>query len=379
MDAVAFVTFNALYTHTRTRLIKSVSKDNAIQKMELEMNTEMVVGGKKIQLGLDRTVIGLPYPKLPTVDKLNPVPDEQVVLAYAQQKDFVAKLKHIESVITTGPYKCSIAKNKDLKRYYVQSELGDAQLCIFTLGFSFGTAVINLELNPSKLTADDYAEILGLLEVMFSHDYHELYDRGVVSHAEFYVDVSEEDLSNLTLVDEGRRRATNYKGTSYHGVRTSRLVTTMYDKAKQSKEDGQRVRIEARLNRRDIRFKDLVEQDLFNPLSSLLPVEICQLQLVAQKWKLPHLANSIKELGLYGAIANKQARKAILAYLREHTVPWWQPDVFWAAHRELLIKLKPGQAGVFAIGPHPQSNQLNGFGKGQSPAMGVMQCEEMFS
>lgn len=345
--------------------------------MEIEMKTEMEVGGKKIQIGLDRMVIGLPYPKLPKGDSFSQISQKDVALVRAQQKEYVAKLHHIKNVITQGP--CKFINGKDLKRYYVFSEFNPpALLCIFGLGFSFGTAVINLEFNPSKLSPDQYAEILGLLEVMFDYGYHELYEQSVVAHAEFSVDVFGVDFSNLVLIDEGRLSTTIHKNTTYHGKRGSPTVTTMYDKGEQSKMGVKLVRIESRLNRRDIRLKTLVEQDIFNPLSTLLVLEVIQLQLAAQKWKSPYLANSIKELGLYGAIANKQARKAILAYLKEHAVPWWQPEVFWAAHRELLMKLKPGQAGAFAIGPHAQSNQLNGFGKGQSPAMGVKQCEEMF-
>jgi hypothetical protein len=139
-----------------------------------------------------------------------------------------------------------------------------------------------------------------------------------------------------------------YKGTSYSGKQSSRLVGTMYDKAKETKSAGKLVRVEARINRRDISFRDLVEQDLFNPLSSFLVVEASQLKLVAQEWNSPSLANRIKEFGLYGGVSTSYARKAIRAYLKEHTVSWWQPDVFWAGHRKLLQKLRPGQAGVFS-------------------------------
>jgi hypothetical protein len=183
---------------------------------------------------------------------------------------------------------------------------------------------------------------------MFNDHYEDVYKGGVVAHAEFFIDVPEEDLSNLVLVDLGRRTTTMYKGTSYSGKQSSRLVGTMYDKAKETKSAGKLVRVEARINRRDISFRDLVEQDLFNPLSSFLVVEASQLKLVAQEWNSPSLANRIKEFGLYGGVSTSYARKAIRAYLKEHTVSWWQPDVFWAGHRKLLQKLRPGQAGVFS-------------------------------
>jgi hypothetical protein len=208
--------------------------------------------------------------------------------------------------------------------------------------------VINFELNPSKLTPDNFAEIGGLLMTMFFDHYDELFAQGVVSHAEFFIDVSGEELSNLVLIDSGRRTTKQCKGTTYHGPRGALRVTVMYDKAKQSKIGGKLVRIEVRINDRKIKFRDLVEQDLFNPLSTSLVVEAGVLQLAAQKWHSPNLANNIKEFGLYGAIKNKPARKVIWTFLQEHAVPWWQPDLFWAGHRELLLKLKPGHAGVFA-------------------------------
>ena len=310
------------------------------------MNTAMMLDGKKIQVGLDRTVIGLKYPSFPKTDG-TPLPKDQIELIHEMQKEFKAKMYHIKSTVTSGPHHCK-GKKKDLKRYYVQSETDGTHLCTFALGYSYGTTVINFEFNPSKLSPEQFGEIGALMMVLFNDHYQEVYGRGVVAHAEFFIDVPEAVLSDLVLVDLGRRTTTPFKGTTYSGKQSSRLVGTMYDKGKESKTAGKLVRIELRINRRDIPFKDLVEQDQFNPFSSFLVVEASQLQLVAQEWKSPHLANNIKEHGLYGGVATSYARKKIGAYLKEHTVPWWQPDVLWAGHRELLLKLKPGPTGVFA-------------------------------
>lgn len=310
---------------------------------------EMVVGGSKVQAGLDRMVLGIPYPKLSKHDVLNPPPsqDELADIA-AMQKEFHASMKHIGNMIkVTGNHHVSNTKNKDLKRYKVLSDDGSL-ICVFSLGFSFGTGVINLEINPSRMTADKWSEFLGLLSVIFDGHYQEFYERSVVSHAEFYVDVPGADLSRLVLIDEGRRTTTKHKSTTYHGRRESHLVGTMYDKAKQLNHEGQLVRIEARINRRDIAFKGLVESNLFNPFSTLLVVDVNQVQLLADNFGQAHLANQIKEWGLFDAISNKHARKAMLARLKEVTVPWWQPELFWAVHRELLLQFKPGHAGGFA-------------------------------
>jgi hypothetical protein len=298
-----------------------------------------------LDIGLDKIVIGIPYPKAPKADELNPPSQEQVALLQAKRKEFVASMKHIESMITAGKFICGKNKSKDSKRYKVLSEFDGSLLCVFSLGFSYGSGVINFEVNPHRLDQDKMAELLGLLSVMFNGHYDELYEQGVVSHAEFYVDVFGVDLSGLALIDAGRRVTSMFKGTTYHGRRKSSLVGTMYDKAKECGEDGQRVRIEARIKRRDIPFQDLVEGALPNPLSSFLAVEKSKLQLIAQEQKHPQLADQIIELGMYGAVHNQHARKKILARLKEEAAPWWQPDIFWAAHREQLLKFKPGHAG----------------------------------
>jgi hypothetical protein len=310
------------------------------------MKTEMLVGGRKIELGLDRTVIGLPYPSFPKTDE-DLLPQEIVNFVHDKKKEFHASMKYIESTITDGIFDCIKVKHGDLQRYKVLSEVDGKLLCIFSLGFSYGTGVINIEFNPSKLTQDNFAELSGLFCVLFDDHYGELYKRGVVAHAEFYIDVHGESLPTLVLIEQGNRVTTKHKGTTYLGKRTSKLVTTMYDKAKQSGIDGKIVRTEARINRRDIHFKDFVEKDQFNPFSNALVVEQSTVQTVSMKWQIPVLANNVVEFGL-GMIANKHARKAILEYLKEHAVPWWQPDMFWSAHRELLLQLKPGHAGVFA-------------------------------
>lgn len=311
------------------------------------MKTTVMIEKHMVEVGIDKLVIGIPFPTISKADAKQ-VTQEQLGQVHAQQKEFVANLKHVENMILLGPHYCGKTKNKDIKRYRVLSEIDGKLLCIFSLGFSFGSGVLNLELNPKRLNPDKIAELLGMLSVMFNDHYDEVYERGVVSHAEFYVDVVGVELANLVLIDEGRRSTTIHKGTTYHGRRYSRLVGTMYDKAKELGEDGKLVRIEARINRRDIRFKDLVEGDLFNPLNKFLVVEKNEVQLVAQQWNTPQLANHIIELGLYDAIFNKQARKAILTQLKEKAVSWWQPDLFWTAHRALLLKFKPGNVGNLA-------------------------------
>ena len=65
------------------------------------------------------------------------------------------------------------------------------------------------------------------------------------------------------------------------------------------------------------------------------------MQLIAQDKGYPEIADEIRKLGLFEAIKNPLARKSFATKIREHRAPWWDIDVFWQAHRELLQGLKP--------------------------------------
>ena len=310
------------------------------------MNKVVYVDGVELHIGLDRFVIGLPYPKLPNLVIANPVTNDVVLQINISQKEFVSCLKHLENTIKdTGKYVIGKCKNKDLKRYKVLSEQDGGLLCIYTLGFCFGTGVINIEVNPSNLTADKWGELLALISIQFYNQYDELYARGVVSHAEFYVDVVGESISNLVLIDEGRRATTHFKGTTYQGKRGSPLVGTMYDKASEQKINEKLIRVETRINRNDIAFKDLIENDLFNPFSKFLVLNVNKLQLIALEYGSPSIKQNIVEYGLFKGIKNKHARKAIFALLKENTISWWKPEMLWSTHKTLLLNFMPSNVG----------------------------------
>lgn len=116
------------------------------------MKSEMMVEGNKVTVGLDRTVIGFDYPKKLKPNEHNAITPELIAQHDADKKSFVSHMKHIEGIIKNGSHHISHTKNKDLKRYKVLSEIDKGLLCIFSLGFSYGTGVINLEINPSRLT-----------------------------------------------------------------------------------------------------------------------------------------------------------------------------------------------------------------------------------
>lgn len=313
----------------------------------------MYVDGKKVEIGLDRLVIGLPYPVGPKLDTTKSITEEQLAMLQAHicaKNAFIEKMHYIQYMMATGTFKQTKSLNNgDIKRYTQLADSDGVGMCIFTLGFSYGTGVINFECNPSKLTTDHGIEIGALMGCLFADHYAELYGNAVVVHAEFFVDIHGVDFEDLVLITKGRNKVTEYMGTQYHGTRRSRHVEAMYNKAKELKISGQLVRVEARVNRRDIHFKDIVEQDLFNPLETVIVVKRSALQAASIKWKLPQLAGHVPAFGLYEAVFNKYARSSILAFLRERCVPWWQPALFWAAHRELLSHLMPGPNCVFEV------------------------------
>lgn len=310
----------------------------------------MCIGGKKVVVGLDRLVIGLPYPAMPLMDATQAITEEQLAVLRSYQAaktGFIEKMHHIQYMMATGPCKPPKPLIKgDLKRYIQLADSGGG-MCIFTLGFSYGTGVINFECNPDKLTNDHCCEIGALMGILFDDHYQELYDHAVVAHAEFYIDIHCEDLASLVLIGEGRSRTKIHKGTSYFGRRRSPKVATMYDKAKEQKIVGQVVRVEVRINRRDIPFKELVEQNSFNPWDAVFVVNKSELQAASIEWKLPHLVGQVIEFGIHDAVSNRYARKSILAYLRLRSVPWWKPELFWATHKELLSHFKPGPNCLF--------------------------------
>lgn len=310
------------------------------------MKVEMVVGDVNVEVGLDRLVLAIPYPKKLKDDLLNPITAIQLAKYEAEKAEFVSAMHYIKNLVVENLKSHVInTKSKDLKRYHVFFDDGGL-MCIFTLGFCFGTGVINLELNPSKLSPKQFSELFSWLDLFFNLGYQELYTKAVVSHAEFFVDAVGEELSSLVILDNSRRKTTPHKGTTYIGRRGAACVTTMYDKAKEQKVEGKLVRVEARINRKDIRFQDLVEHDLFNPFGNVLVVNVNQVQLAAKAYGKSHFLNRIKEFGLNGCGINIHTRKKILAKLQQNTATWWQSKLFWKEHRCLLQKFKPELFGA---------------------------------
>lgn len=292
---------------------------------------------------LDKLVVGLPYPKSPKGMELAMMSVMAKQLIQYQQKEYVALMKHIESMIKVGKHFVKKTKQKGLKRYCVLSEQNDTPLFYVQLGCINKTWVINFEWNPSKLSPEEQDEFLANLSIMLNHHYEELYEFGVVSHAEFAVDVYGVDISSLALISLKKSAYQRVGTTIYSGRRGSANVLTIYDKAKELGKSEKHVRIEARIKRRDLTLQQLVENSaaIHNPFNRQIVVDVNQLQLVAQELQIPPLAELLKELGLHEAVKNFAARCKIFGHLMKNTVDWWQPDKFWTQHQALLKALEP--------------------------------------
>jgi hypothetical protein len=303
--------------------------------MEYEMNVV-------VEVTLDKFVVGLKCPQIPKGAKGAKLTEEEKQSIHADRAKYLVDMKNIETQIKLGKHFVQKTGEKGLRRYCVLSEFTDAPLFYVQLGNIKGTWVINFEWNPSKLSPVERAEFLGSLEPMLNEDYHELYYKGVVSRAEFAVDVYGAEIADLVLIEKGRKSFHKEGATIYSGRRGSPHVLTMYDKAKQLGELGPWVRIEGRISRRDITFRQLVEDSLVgNPFGNAIIVDVKQLQLVASEFDKPQLAAHIMELGLQGAVKYKPLRLKILSRLQEVAVEWWKPELFWNEHQALLKELHP--------------------------------------
>jgi len=301
-----------------------------------------------IRVGIDNVRIGIPFPK-PIIN--NDISDsteiDPLTKEYEDQKnEFKSKMFYIEKIIkNTTKYKMNKLKN-NLNHFYIYSDETNELICRIELGCVYGNYTINVSFNPSKLNQNKWYEIDDLLSVLFMNQYEELYEKGVISRFEFYIDVENVDINDFVLIDEGRRKTNIHKGTTYHGGRKSKMVCTMYDKGAQLNLKDKIMRIEVRLNRRDLKFRDMVEKGIPNPFAKFFVIHKDVLKMVTQKKGNLSLAHAIKEFGVYGLTeGNPPARKELLKQLKEYTVPWWQPELFWEIHKKMLLEFKPAFMG----------------------------------
>ncbi len=297
----------------------------------------------KVVVGIDKVVIGLPFPSMPKGDELVKLSEEEKAVIHEKRKQYIAHGMHVVNMVKLGNHFVQKTEESGLKRYCVKSEQTDNLLFTVCFGRIWKTWTLSFEWNPSKLSPEEKDEFLANMSVMFDGHYEELYERGVVSHIEFCVDVYGADISNHVLIENGRKTKTIHKGTTYEGQRGSPLVLTMYDKAKQLGLSDLWLRIEARMKNRGMMFRQLVETPdaIKSPFGNVLVVDVNQLQVMAMQMGQPQLAGQLKELGLYGAVKNKPARQKVVSRLQEIVVDWWKPEEIWQEHLALLKGFHP--------------------------------------
>lgn len=297
------------------------------------------LNGVEFRIGIDKTTLGLKYPNL-SKKQLDSLDEQSKKTIIEAQKKFFGEQMQLRNMMKDDEnYKKHFMKNKTSRHIFIDDNgIHGFEL---HLGQISNTRIINLQFNPSKMNQSARAELDGLLSVSFNYGYHEFYSRAVISKLELFVDVLNMDVSDLVLVDLGRRKKTDFKNTQYFGKRNSRLTMANYDKAKQLNTDDCIERYECRISNRDLYFKDYVEQEQKNPFSDFVLIGRQDLQSIAQTKGNAKLAAAIENLGLYHAVANKHARESLKHQILNNRVSWWDIDIFWDALQEELQLLKP--------------------------------------
>ena len=289
-----------------------------------------------IRIGIDQVTISIPYAP--------PVEGAQ----YLYKKEMLGLINYVQYA-TQHLFKSTLPKpvkgTSTLKRINVSCEEDGSYVATVLVGLCYGTPVLNYTFNPSKLTSEGLMELNALLTMTHPLGYAGIYIQGVITRFEFFLDIEDVNLSDLALLDTGKRITTLYKDTTYHGRRGRDLVITAYDKAAEQKIDRVLTRIEARIKRRGVTFQELVETGIANPFAPFIVVPATALNVVASEWKYPELADQIRQHGLYGGIKNTQARKAITKRLREFSVAWWNPDAIWAKFGTIMDGFRPAFIG----------------------------------
>lgn len=300
-----------------------------------------------ITFGIDRVRISIPFnPPKPSDGHLAKEHTKQLALAQNNyKKERLNHINYVRSALRNFGFKIAIAKPiqgaERLDRVGVSTEKDNSYVASVMLGLRYSTPVLNFSFNPSKLTDDGLDELETLLALTLPNQYEGLYTDGVISQFEFFIDVEGIKVSDLVLLDTGKRKTTRYKSTTYNGRRGSPLVGTLYDKGVEQGTDQLLTRVEVRVKQRQVTFQQLVESGISNPFSPFLLVPASALTIVANEFKCPALVGQILQHGLNGGIKNAQARKAITKRLAELVVSWWNPDLIWGEFRKILLGFRP--------------------------------------
>lgn len=316
------------------------------------LSQELIANLQKLghaSTGMDRTVIGVPCIKIPKNKEGYAAMGDSELKFRLWKRDNYFELQNYISKVLMDEFKVKRIPTKYGYRYCLYSEIFSQGklLCMIHIGVAFGSPYINFEFNPSKLNEDDIKELRLLLSYLLFNHYEELYQHGVVSHCEFYVDIHGVTVSDLVLIDTGRRRAKQFESSAYYGPRCAPLVGTLYDRTDRLKKNGGKVnavltRFEARIEDRNLKFSALIAGQISNPLSPFFIVPANALKKIEAECKSPYLATKIAKYGVYQTTkGNPHARQALINRLRADTVDWWDADLYWESHKEMMQEFVP--------------------------------------
>jgi hypothetical protein len=297
----------------------------------------LITGNISAEGGIDRTVFGLRIPQKPSK---GPVTKAMWDEYYSDMDALRAKSEEIEMLLKHHPsYKC-FHMDGEFRRYvFIGGESGDYCHSVL-IGESYNSPIVNFTINPSKMTMSSWNAFLSMATLMFPNGYVGLFQKSVVSHVEFYVDVYGVNRSDIHLISDSRRKLkTPHEGTEYFGGRRGKRTDVCYDKGKQMNESASRVRIEPRYKRRELFWGEMIDLQK-NPLEKLYILQSKNLQPIAKEMKCPPLEELLPKVGIR-AVQNKYARKKLLSLIADQSPDWWQPEKFGAGLRGMLKLLEP--------------------------------------
>lgn len=291
-------------------------------------------------IGIDKVSIGLPLGLPPDIE-MDAVLKSAWIIEYAKSCNEL--LYHVQdTLINVLESKGKRIKGKAALWRYPLIDQNNQHISTILLGRTpQGVPVLNFEFNPSLMSFANWQELSGLLDLLLYGGFEELYAIGVVSHMEFFIDLEGGEQTELVMLSLTRRSHSQFKTSQYRGRRGSKLVGTIYNKGAQMKLSAPRTRIEIRINRRDLKFWEIVEMEVQNPFEQFVVVPKSALENISDEWNVPTLGNALLEFGLFDGVANKFARNAIANRLQENVIQDWQPDKLWAGFKGLLDEFKP--------------------------------------
>lgn len=307
---------------------------------------------ENIKFGIDRMVIGIPSMHIPkSLYEHTPENEKELPIRKYLRKNYKELQDYIVNGVLIMDYGAKPEKTDTGNRYPVYIDLQDSQflLCTVHIGNAFGYPFINFEFNPSQLSEEAIEELKLFFSFVLFHQYEELYMHGVVSRCEFYADIKGVNVSELVLIDAGKRRTTHHEDTTYQGPRGAELVGVLYNKAdEQRKKDhyieGDLTRYESRLKDRGTKFCDLIAGKIKNPHSPFIVVTADALREATSHYGGTNLADKIMKYGLYEAMKkNPPARKALINKLR--SVAILDADFMWGLHKAMLSEFVPAYIG----------------------------------